>query len=595
MNINNQLIGVPLPVVVNRDRWQETEGNSGSAFNDVIAGDDAVPSAIGGAGFTGCDALDAAGLARIPGLARIVPSLSRLGGDVVTAASVSALSQTDGCPLKGNVWGGGNILLGGAGSDTLTGNGGNDILDGDRSLNVAITVRNAAGAEIGRTDLMEHQATSGTFGAGTAGMTLQAAVFAGLVDAGNLVSVRAITSPAAGTDNGSVDTAVFTGLRADYIIGNGADGAVTVDSQGGLEGVDTLRNIEQLRFLGEPLATQLVTVRTVATPNIGTATLLSNVTAAGVTTGRASVSFTAGTATGTNLAATSFQVVALDAAGGVVATSATGASSPLTVTGLPLGGTYTFVVIGLATTPASPTAPATTWASAASAESNALTPSAAPAAPTGLTAARGNALATLAWTPGSNNGQALTAYQVEITRAGVVQPVVALTVTGPVATANSATVTGLTNNITYRFRIRAVNATGPGAFSNLSNTVTPVGAVAPPPPPGPVVAGAPSAPAIGRAIQGQSNGIISAFANWAAPASSGTSPITSYEVSALQMGPDGVTVVATTVFTTTSVTPPLTFEATGLVAGANYRFTVVAINTAGRSPASARSNAALAR
>jgi hypothetical protein len=61
------------------------------------------------------------------------------------------------------------------------------------------------------------------------------------------------------------------------------------------------------------------------------------------------------------------------------------------------------------------------------------------------------------------------------------------------------------------------------------------------------------------------------------------------------MGPDGVTTVATTVFTTTNVTPPLTLEATGLVNGANYRFTVVAINSAGRSPASGVSNAALAR
>ena len=33
--------GLPLPVVVNRDRWQETEADSGSPFNDVIKGDDA--------------------------------------------------------------------------------------------------------------------------------------------------------------------------------------------------------------------------------------------------------------------------------------------------------------------------------------------------------------------------------------------------------------------------------------------------------------------------------------------------------------------------------------------------------------------------
>ena len=69
MNINRNLVGVPLPNVVNRDRWQETEASSGSAFNDVIRGDDVVPSTVGGAGFSGCDVLDQAGIDRIAGLA----------------------------------------------------------------------------------------------------------------------------------------------------------------------------------------------------------------------------------------------------------------------------------------------------------------------------------------------------------------------------------------------------------------------------------------------------------------------------------------------------------------------------------------------
>ena len=79
MEINNQLAGLPLPVIVNRDRWQETEADSGSTFNDLIKGDDATPATVGGAGFTGCDALDTAGLGRISGLAAIVPSLATAG------------------------------------------------------------------------------------------------------------------------------------------------------------------------------------------------------------------------------------------------------------------------------------------------------------------------------------------------------------------------------------------------------------------------------------------------------------------------------------------------------------------------------------
>src|SRR4051794_29267702 len=71
LEINNQLAGLPIPVVVNRDRWQETEADSGGTANDVIKGDDTTPATVGGAGFTGCDALDQAGLDRITGLAQI--------------------------------------------------------------------------------------------------------------------------------------------------------------------------------------------------------------------------------------------------------------------------------------------------------------------------------------------------------------------------------------------------------------------------------------------------------------------------------------------------------------------------------------------
>src|SRR4029077_13817322 len=64
MKINQQLAGLPLPGVVSRDRWQETESDSGSKFNDVIRGDD-MERVTGGFGFSGCDALDPAGVARI--------------------------------------------------------------------------------------------------------------------------------------------------------------------------------------------------------------------------------------------------------------------------------------------------------------------------------------------------------------------------------------------------------------------------------------------------------------------------------------------------------------------------------------------------
>ena len=97
MKINQLLVGQPLPIVVNRDRWQEMEGNSGSDRDDVIRGDDEFPAAVAGGGFTGCNALDQAGLNRVPGLAAIVPPLS----DPDFAATLLVERRDTGAPDRG--------------------------------------------------------------------------------------------------------------------------------------------------------------------------------------------------------------------------------------------------------------------------------------------------------------------------------------------------------------------------------------------------------------------------------------------------------------------------------------------------------------
>jgi hypothetical protein len=173
------------------------------------------------------------------------------------------------------VWGAGDILLGGLGSDTITGRGADDIMDGDRSLQVRISVRtdpaNPA-TQIGSADLMEHQYLRDAAGNLT-GPTLQAAVFAGTVDPGNLVAVREIIAPAAGPgDCGATvpvncDTAEFSGPRASYTIAVAASAAPnTTNNRGGTlssvrvtdnravrpDGIDTLRNFEQLSFCPTP-------------------------------------------------------------------------------------------------------------------------------------------------------------------------------------------------------------------------------------------------------------------------------------------------------------------------------------------------------
>ncbi|MEO7397940.1 MAG: choice-of-anchor D domain-containing protein, partial [Ilumatobacteraceae bacterium] len=251
MAINANLEGLPVPVVVNRDRWQETEANSGSKFDDVIRGDDSVPGAIGGAGFAGCNVLDQEGVNRIGGLNAIVPQ--PLTGD---SAPVIAASAAGRCPITGPIWGEGNILLGGPGSDTITGRGGDDIIDGDKELKVRISVR-PGGTEIGSADLMESQYKRDTSGALT-GNTLQTDVFNGTINPGDLAMVREIVSPPAG-DTG-VDTAVFAGPRANYTIAVGATSTkvtqtgANVTGQKVTDGIDTVRNVEQLRFSDQTVA-----------------------------------------------------------------------------------------------------------------------------------------------------------------------------------------------------------------------------------------------------------------------------------------------------------------------------------------------------
>ena len=286
MMINNFLDTLPQPVVVNRDRWQETEADSGSKLDDVIRGVDDAPKDVGGAGFTGCDALDAAGIDRISGLQAILPAtLPTLRTAVATAPGMT-------CPLEGDrVWAEGDILLGGDGSDTITGRGADDIIDADRALNVSIDVGNTDPAKRGSADLMESQYLRDAQGQLT-GPTLQAAVASGAVDAGDLTIGRRLTapSPLPAVDCGvqapatpkNCDVAVFLGPRASYTITPNTDGSITVNQtvapvapQKISDGIDTVRNVEQLKF-----ADQTVSVAPAATLSATSLTFNSRVVGA---------------------------------------------------------------------------------------------------------------------------------------------------------------------------------------------------------------------------------------------------------------------------------------------------------------------------
>jgi Ca2+-binding RTX toxin-like protein len=562
MMINNNQGGLPIQVTANRDRWQETEADSGWNFDDVIKGTDGVlatPRLIGGAGFVGCDALDQAGVARVQGLADLLPPVSAWPGQ---AADVAAASASGRCPLTGPVWGEGDILLGGAGNDTLTGRAGNDIIDGDAALQVRISVRtNPAdpATEIGSTDLMEHQylhTGSALLPSGEldttnlTGPTLQQAVFAGTVDPGNLVAVREIVHPAGGT---SVDTAEYLGPRSSYTITAGTKpGQLIVTQSGpvvapqtGSDGIDTLTNIEQLKFADGTVAVAAPGVPTItsATAGVGSATVVFAMPKTG------------------GLDPTSFTIRAVPTVGpGAPVTSTIAAVGSVgTITGLTNGTTYTLQVAAtnvIGTSAYSgPSAPVTPI----------YRPPTTPGAPVIGTVTPGDASATVTWTAPSDGGSPITGFYVQPFLAGVASGSARFV---PGSGTTSFTVTGLTNGKAYTFKVQAVNSVGSGAYSAASSAVTP--------------AAPPGAPVIGKATSSNRTATI----KWNPPKATGGLPITGYVVTALMVDAAGNLLASSAL----PIQPAAarSFKMT-LVPGL-YTFTVQAVNAAGPGPASARSN-----
>jgi CotH protein/lamin tail-like protein/fibronectin type III domain protein len=295
-------------------------------------------------------------------------------------------------------------------------------------------------------------------------------------------------------------------------------------------------------------------------PGIGTATAGS---------ASATVTWTApGSDGGSPL--TGYQVRVLDSTGtqvGALQPAGAGVTS-LTVSGLTNGTAYRFQVA----------ATNSVGTGAYSATSNAVTPTGAvtaPGAPTIGNVSPGNASATVRWTaPASTGGAAITGYQVRVVNAAGSQ-VGTLRSAGSGAT--SLVVTGLTNGTAYRFQVAATNSAGTGAYSALSSAVTPTGGTAT----------VPGAPVIGTPAQGARGGALTATARWTPPTSTGGSPITGYQVSALRMSSSSAN--ASVLSTTTSNVGASVRQRAFTLAAGNYRFQVVAVNAVGASAPSARS------
>ncbi|MDH3342387.1 MAG: fibronectin type III domain-containing protein [Gammaproteobacteria bacterium] len=132
----------------------------------------------------------------------------------------------------------------------------------------------------------------------------------------------------------------------------------------------------------------------------------------------------------------------------------TGASSPITVSGLSNGTAYTFSV----------TATNAVGVGVSSTASNSVTPATIPDAPTIGTATGGAAEAVVNFSaPLDNGGNAISSYTVTsspdgITASGSISPI---------------TVTGLTDGTAYAFTVIATNGVGDSAASSLSNSAIP--------------------------------------------------------------------------------------------------------------------------
>jgi hypothetical protein len=162
--------------------------------------------------------------------------------------------------------------------------------------------------------------------------------------------------------------------------------------------------------------------------------------------GQASVAFSAGTVTGSSYTITSSPG----------SYTASGASSPIAVTGLQSGTEYTYTAI----------ATNKYGTSSASSASSGVTATTVPQAPTIGTATGGSESATLTFTAGATGGSSITNYKYSTDNS-------TYTAFSPAQTTSPLTISGLTDGTAYSFYLKAVNTNGDSAASAASNSVTP--------------------------------------------------------------------------------------------------------------------------
>ncbi len=183
----------------------------------------------------------------------------------------------------------------------------------------------------------------------------------------------------------------------------------------------------------------------------------------------------------------------------------------------------------------------------------------APQAIPDLVAVGGDGMVSLSWSAPFDNGSAITSYKIERWQTGSD----VITTYPNLSTATSATVTGLTNNVSYSFKVYAINSIGTGPESNIASATpsksTPYKDV-------------PDAVTDLKANRGNAKVLLS----WSKPSDNG-STITNYVITYWKVGTD-------TFNKKTLLGGATSGQITGLINGVSYAFKINAFNEIGRSP-----------
>jgi len=182
-----------------------------------------------------------------------------------------------------------------------------------------------------------------------------------------------------------------------------------------------------------------------------------------------------------------------------------------------------------------------------------------PDTPTNLVVTAGNGQVSLSWSaPSDDGGSSITDYKIEYNDGNGWQ-----TFADGTSPDTTATVTGLTNGISYDFRVSAINSAGTGPASQIA-TATPATTTVTTP-------GTPT----GLTATSSQNAKVPLF--WTAPSSNGGSVITDYKIE--------YKTTASTTWISFSHPPSAATSATvtGLANEQSYDFRVSAINNVGMS------------